>query len=200
MEYGWTDANLTLAHGYLLPAVRARLHAASDITSVVDLGCGNGAMTAALADEFEMTGLDRANDGLTFAKQHRNMARFIERDLADDMSDLGTFDAAISVEVIEHLYDPFALLRAAHTLLRPGGTLVLTTPYHGYIKNLALAAAGHFDRHWHPLRVGGHIKFFSRATLSQALDQAGFVDLRFAGAGRLPFLWKSMVFTARKPE
>jgi 2-polyprenyl-6-hydroxyphenyl methylase/3-demethylubiquinone-9 3-methyltransferase len=36
----------------------------------------------------------------------------------------------------------------------------VTTPYHGYVKNLALAVTGQLDRHWQPWRDGGHIKFF----------------------------------------
>ena len=78
--------------------------------------------------------------------------------------------------------------------------MVLSTPYHGYLKNLALALSGRLDAHFGALRDGGHIKFFSWPTLQVLLEEAGFVDLRFRGAGRVPFLWKSMVVSARRPS
>jgi 2-polyprenyl-6-hydroxyphenyl methylase/3-demethylubiquinone-9 3-methyltransferase len=120
----------------------------------------------------------------------------------DAGSDLGglfeqhSFDLIISVEVIEHVYDPRALLHQAHTLLCRNGSLLLTTPYHGYLKNLLIAVLGKSDSHYNPLWDCGHIKFWSRQTISEALREAGFEAIKFYGAGRLAYLWKSMVLTA----
>jgi hypothetical protein len=83
--------------------------------------------------------------------------------------------------------------------LRPGGRIVLSTPYHSYLKNLALAVSGKLDAHFTVLWDGCYIKFFSRRTLGTILIEPGFVDLRFTGAGRRPCLWKSFVASARRP-
>jgi 2-polyprenyl-3-methyl-5-hydroxy-6-metoxy-1,4-benzoquinol methylase len=107
-----------------------------------------------------------------------------------------SFDLVISVEVIEHVYEPRTLLAQAREVLRPGGRFVITTPYHGYLKNLLIAGLGKSDAHYNPLWDGGHIKFWSRKTLSAALREAGFEDIRFYGAGRVPYFWKSMILTA----
>ena len=69
----------------------------------------------------------------------------------------------------------------------------------GWFKNVALAISGRLDDHHDALREGGHIKFFSRRTLEALLTEAGFADIWFAGAGRLPLLWKSMVFAGARP-
>ena len=85
----------------------------------------------------------------------------------------------------------------ARAVLSPGGFLIVSTPYHGYAKNLALAVAGRWDRHHDVDRVGGHIKFWSQATLTRLLRDNGFEVLAFRGVGRVPYLWKSMVVTTR---
>jgi 2-polyprenyl-6-hydroxyphenyl methylase/3-demethylubiquinone-9 3-methyltransferase len=76
----------------------------------------------------------------------------------------------------------------------------MSTPYHGYWKNLALALTNKFDAHWHPLRDFGHVKFFSRATLSQLASEAGFSVTDFLRVGRIPVLACSMILVALKPE
>ena len=110
-----------------------------------------------------------------------------------------SFDAVVSAEVIEHVYLPRDFVKCAFELLRPGGLFVVTTPYNGYLKNVVLAISGNMDRHWTVLWDVGHIKFWSWNTISAVLKEEGFEDIRFAGAGRMPFLWKSMVVSCRKP-
>jgi 2-polyprenyl-3-methyl-5-hydroxy-6-metoxy-1,4-benzoquinol methylase len=106
----------------------------------------------------------------------------------------------VSTEVIEHLYSPNGFARACFDALRPGGVIILTTPDHNWIKNVLIAVTGKFDRHVDPNFEGGHIKFFSRRTLAQLLQAAGFVEFEFGGLGRVPFIAKSLVATARRPE
>jgi 2-polyprenyl-6-hydroxyphenyl methylase/3-demethylubiquinone-9 3-methyltransferase len=108
----------------------------------------------------------------------------------------GLFDAVVALEVVEHLYDPRAFAGRVHECLRPGGTFILSTPYHGYMKNLLIALCGKFDAHVSPLWDGGHIKFRSRKTLTALLEEAGFRPAAFVGAGQLPYLWKSMILTS----
>ena len=112
----------------------------------------------------------------------------------------GPFDAILSTEVVEHLYTPRIYARLCFEMLKPGGVAIVSTPYHGYLKNLSLALTGKMDRHFTALWDCGHIKFFSVKTLTALLQQAGFIDISFKGAGRFPYLWKSMVALAHKPK
>jgi hypothetical protein len=73
----------------------------------------------------------------------------------------------------------------------------VSTPYHGYLKNLLIALLGRYDQHHTVLWDGGHIKFFSRKTLESMLTEHGFIMEQFCGIGRVPLLWKSMVVLAR---
>lgn len=76
--------------------------------------------------------------------------------------------------------------------------MILTTPYHGYLKNLILSIFNKWDFHLNPLWHGGHIKFWSRGTLAQLLREAGFEVVGFHGVGRLPYIWKSMILISKK--
>lgn len=71
--------------------------------------------------------------------------------------------------------------------------MIISTPYHGYIKNLALSVLNRWDRHFFALVEGAHIKFWSKKTLSMLLERNGWSVKKYYGAGRIPFLWKSMI-------
>jgi 2-polyprenyl-6-hydroxyphenyl methylase/3-demethylubiquinone-9 3-methyltransferase len=79
-----------------------------------------------------------------------------------------------------------------------GGVAVVSTPYHGYWKNLVLALAGQTDKHYTALWDHGHIKFWSMDTLGQLLREAGFKSIEFRRVGRIPTLAKSMIAIARR--
>jgi 2-polyprenyl-6-hydroxyphenyl methylase/3-demethylubiquinone-9 3-methyltransferase len=117
----------------------------------------------------------------------------------DDLAAVfGTFPAVVSLEVVEHLYDPRKYAQTLYALVEQGGTALVSTPYHGYLKYLALAASGKLDSHLDPLWDHGHIKFWSKRTLRTLLEEAGFVDVAFVYAGRIAPLAKSMVAVAKR--
>ncbi len=167
---------------------------------ILELGAGNGSFASALAEQgHDVTGIEPAASGIEIAQKHFPNARFVQSSLADvGKHEIGDgFDLVVAKEVIEHLLYPGELVDVARRTLRKGGRLILSTPYHGYVKNLALAASGKLDAHFTALWDGGHIKFFSVATLTKLVRERGFTDVRFTFAGRLPLLWKSMICQAR---
>jgi ubiquinone biosynthesis O-methyltransferase len=171
--------------------------------SLLDIGCGNGAVTASLAKGgAQVVGIDLSETGIALARQRNPDLEWRALSVYEDLrAQLARdFEIVVSLEVVEHLFDPRLFVRRVFEVLKPGGLVVLSTPYHGYFKNLALAVTGRLDAHFTALWDGGHIKFFSRKTLRALLGEAGFVDIRFRGAGRLPFLWKSMMVSARRPS
>lgn len=202
--YGWGTAEGPASCGYIAPRVVTELQAIG-AKRVLDLGCGNGSLAGLLARAgLDVCGIDRDEEGVSIARAQHPGARFFRMGVDDDPATLlaheAPFDAVVSTEVVEHLYSPHLLPRFAHAVLRPGGQLIVTTPYHGYLKNLAIAVTGHWDHHHTVLWHGGHIKFWSRATLTELLRTEGFEVQAFGGVGRLPYLWKSMVMRAvRRP-
>jgi 2-polyprenyl-3-methyl-5-hydroxy-6-metoxy-1,4-benzoquinol methylase len=179
----------------LCAALRAR--------RIVDIGCGNGALCRELASRgYQVVGCEPSAESLRVAQRAAPGLVFHRLGVDDDPSMMGneSFDVAIATEVIEHLASPSNLPHFAKQMLRPGGHLIISTPYHGYVKNLILALTNRWDAHLNPFWDGGHIKFWSWKTLSQLLNETGFRVVRFIGAGRLPFLWKSMIVVAQKPK
>jgi len=201
-EYHYGSAEAAHTEAYLWRHI-IRLCAELGARRVVDIGCGNGALCRELASRgYEVVGCEPSADGVRVAQSAAPELMFHQLGVDDEPSAVGneSFDVAIATEVIEHLVWPRNLPRFAKQVLRPGGHLIISTPYHGYMKNLVLALTNKWDAHLNPFWDGGHIKFWSRKTLSQLLNEAGFRVVRFIGAGRLPFLWKSMIIVAQKPQ
>ncbi len=201
--YRYEDAEVNASHDYLLPAVRAELarRATGGAKRLFDLGCGNGSVGAVLAaDGWEVTGVDPSSEGIAQAKARHPGLRLETGSAYDDLATVyGRFPVVVSLEVVEHVYAPRDYARTLADLLEPGGTAIVSTPYHGYWKNLAMAVTGKMDAHFTVLWDNGHIKFWSFRTLSALLTEAGLTDIRFLRVGRVPVLAKSMIAIARKP-
>jgi 2-polyprenyl-6-hydroxyphenyl methylase/3-demethylubiquinone-9 3-methyltransferase len=200
-EFVWDDEGATGSHRYLAPAICERLDSAR-ARAVLDLGCGNGALTAVIAAHgYEMAGCDASTSGIDKARRRLPGATLFLHELGADLpvEHVGRYDAVVSAEVVEHLLLPRKLMRNAFAALKPGGEFIATTPYHGYVKNLLIALTNGFDDHWHPLRDYGHIKFFSRHTFMRLFAETGFSDIRYATAGRVPAVACSMVVSGKKP-
>lgn len=204
--YAYSDAELSHTFEYLYPSVSrvlAGVRFADGNRRIFELGCGNGSFANQLSKlGFEVSGVDASEQGIHLAKQ--NYPHLAKLELGSAYDDLagryGRFPVAISLEVVEHVYYPRKFAATLFSLLEDGGVAIVSTPYHGYWKNLALAATGRLDAHFTALWDHGHIKFWSMRTLRALLEEAGFVDIEFQRVGRIPPLAKSMIAIARRPR
>lgn len=179
------------------PLVRSELGQAPG-NRVFELGCGNGSFLRDLGGrgEFVTCGVDASESGIAQARSAEPKANFHVASAYDDLAGrFGHWDAVVSLEVVEHLYDPRKYVSVIRDLLVPGGRVVVSTPYHGYWKNLALAVTGKWDSHLTALWDGGHIKFWSIKTLTTLFEEQGFKRERVIRHGRIPPLAMSMVLT-----
>lgn len=201
-DYRYDSALPTWANQYLWPKLQALLHAhLAPGSRVFEIGCGSGATAGMLASlGYAVTAIDPSSSGIQLASQAYPSVSFAERSAYDELAkEFGSFPAVVSLEVVEHCFYPRKFADTAFSLLEPGGIAIISTPFHGYVKNLALAVAGKFDSHWAPLWDGGHIKFWSENTLSALLEERGFTEVSFVRVGRIPPLAKSMIAVARRP-
>jgi len=203
--YHWADAELTPSHAYLLPALLREMSAprinSSAERRVFELGCGNGSVANVLSKNgWDVTGVDPSSEGIASANTQWPELKLYEGSAYDDLvARFGAYPVVTTLEVVEHVYFPRHYARTLFSLLEPGGIAIVSTPFHGYWKNLALAVTGRMDAHFTALWDHGHIKFWSIKTLGELLQEAGFIDIRFERVGRIPALAKSMIAIARKP-
>jgi 2-polyprenyl-3-methyl-5-hydroxy-6-metoxy-1,4-benzoquinol methylase len=199
--YAYSDANPTYANAYLWPPLRSLISAEQwKERRAFDLGCGNGATAKMLSHlGFSVTGVDPSEQGIAQAEAAFPKVKAEVGSAYDDLaSKYGTFPLVISLEVIEHCYDPRSFVRTFLSLIEPGGIGFLSTPYHGYFKNVALALSGKMDSHFTALWDGGHVKFFSIPTLRALLAEAGAEKIDFLRVGRVSAFAKSMIAVVRK--
>lgn len=199
-DYGYTNNEPGHTFFYLQHTLLSILNKTSN-GCILDLGCGNGHLVDYLINKgYNVYGTDASENGIAIAKKQYS-DRFFVQDLSTgklptELQNI-QFDTIISTEVIEHLYNPEGFIDFCKDILQPNGEIIISTPYHGYWKNLALAIFDKWDSHHGPTWHGGHIKFWSRKTLSQLLIDKGFSIIAFKGCGRIPYFWKSMIIKAR---
>jgi SAM-dependent methyltransferase len=164
---------------------------------VLDAGCGAGEFSSVILGlGFAVVGVDIAAAAVERARRQCGGGTFHIASLEERLPfPAGEFVAIWSTEVLEHIFDVHACLSEFNRVLCNGGLLVLTTPYHGLCKNLAITVAG-FERHFNP-RLS-HIRFFTRQSLTECLTHAGFVPELWRGVGRMWPLYKSSFVIARK--
>lgn len=200
-DYGYRTSGPTGTAEDIYTSVLQKLSAFLPAGSrVLDLGCGNGHFTQRLVDAgYVATGTDTSPSGIAVAQSAHPGASF-HCGMIDELMSRGepSFDAVVSVEVIEHCPSVSEFCAGLASCIKPGGIGIVTTPYHGYLKNLAIALLGKGDAHYNPLWEGGHIKFFSPKTLTEAMQAAQLNVLGVDYVGRIPVLAKSMVMSVQR--
>ncbi|HYW21501.1 MAG TPA: methyltransferase domain-containing protein [Nodularia sp. (in: cyanobacteria)] len=204
-EYSYQDGETSHHHAYIIPALMEMISESAPMLEnqpkprILDIGCGNGSLSNLIAKYgYEVVGVEESESGVQLARQDFPNCQFIQGSIYNlPYAEIGdNFDIVIAAEVIEHLFFPKELVRNAKKCLKPNGRLILTTPYHGYLKNTILAVSGKMDQHFTALWDGGHIKFLSVQTMTNLLQSEGYADIKFKFAGGFPYVWKSMLCTS----
>ena len=199
-KYPYYDHSAGCTSVYLWDPVIQLMNSQSKARRVFELGCGNGAFADVLINRgYDYTGIDSSGSGVSIARRQNPGSSFDVFDINDDLvGRFGTFPIVLGLEVIEHCMSPVTFVRRFLEVMEPGGLGIISTPYHGYLKNVLIAVTNRFDAHVSPLWEGGHVKFFSKQTLSQLLAENGATDIAITTAGRIPPLAKSMIAVFRK--
>ncbi|MGA2926686.1 MAG: class I SAM-dependent methyltransferase [Solirubrobacteraceae bacterium] len=158
----------------------------------LDLGCGSGEFTAALAQAgADAIGAEVARAAIARARSRHPELDFQLVTIAGPLPFAdASFELVWSSEVIEHVADTAGWLSEVRRVLAPGGRLLVTTPSHG---RLRLLLAG-IERFSEPL--GDHLHLYTRRSLRVLLEDFGFGNVRVRTAGGPPLLRRLLVARA----
>jgi len=160
----------------------------------LDVGCGTGEFTAALAQAgAHAIGVDVAEAALERARaRHAELDfRLVPIDGPLPFED-GAFELAWASEVIEHVADTARWLSEVRRVLAPRGRLLLTTPSHGRL----LLALGGIERFSQPL--GDHLHLYTKRSLRSLLDEFDLREIRVWTVDGPPLLRRSLFARAAR--
>lgn len=145
-------------------------------SAVLEVGCGDGSFTKELAKHSNnVVAIDISESQLAENAERLKGITFKQHDCAERFPfETASFDVIWCSEVLEHLFGPKFALCEMNRLLKPGGRLLVTVPYHGRLKNL-LIAMFNFDEHYTPSNP--HIRFYTPNTISRITREAGFTGV-----------------------
>ena len=149
--------------------------------SVLEVGCANGHNLRFFASALNISpersvGVDlcksTANDysGMVF---HHSSAEDFFAACPD------SYDLIVLSDVLEHIYNPWSLLRAARKNLSPTGVMLISVPNLQNLNYIGSVASGNFVYQPTGLFDETHIRFFTRASLDQYLRQCGYQPFQF---------------------
>lgn len=153
--------------------------------SVIDIGAGAGAFSQRMSDlGYEVTALNIDNE-----KFIPSEVPFIEADINRGILLTGDkkYDAAFCLEVVEHVENPWSLLREIYQILKPGGLLILSTPnVTSFLSRLIFLWTGQFHQFGDADLPYGHIRPITAFELSTIAHRLGWRILEISPGGYLP--------------
>lgn len=162
---------------YLFKIVRMLKNNNIKFKNVLDVGCADGSFLAFLKGKFHIQakGIDISEKAIEKAKKKGLDARIADVEEGLPFKN-NSFDLVISSEVIEHVYDTDYFLKELNRVLKPNGTLVLTTPNLASLINRVRLLFGMY-----PLFVpeykkeqAGHLRAYTIKVLRQQLEENNF--------------------------
>ena len=160
--------------------------------SILDIGCGGGLISEPLARlGASVTGIDPAPENIAAAQAHaepQGLAIDYRACRAEDLVAAGeTYDAVVSLEVVEHVPDPQAFIATCSALVGPGGLLVLST-INRTLKSFALAIVGaEYVLRWLPVGTHQWDRFVTPDEMAGHCAAAGLQHPSFEGLIYSPF-------------
>jgi methionine biosynthesis protein MetW len=162
------------ADAYENPREELQRHVPAGARRVLDLGCASGALGAALkARGAYVVGVE--SDPEYAARARGRLDQVVEADLETlDPDGLGRFDVLIAGDVLEHLADPWAVLRRFAAIVEPGGTVVVSLPNVRHWETVfAIAVQGRFPRRNEGVFDRTHLRWFTLHDAWSLVDEAG---------------------------
>jgi 2-polyprenyl-6-hydroxyphenyl methylase/3-demethylubiquinone-9 3-methyltransferase len=149
--------------------------------NVLDIGCGGGVLSESMARKgAKVTGIDLSKKALKVADLHgleSGVDVRYKHIAAEEMAveEPGQFDVVTCMEMLEHVPDPASIVRAAATLVKPGGHVFFSTLNRNFKSYLFAVVGAEYVLRMLPRGTHDYAKFITPSELSQYARQAGLV-------------------------
>ena len=177
LSWGYWLARLLSGQRATVDAMMRHLPRPKPGNRLLDIGCGNGDFLARARDGgWEVEGVEPDREAAQVARARGLSVHVGTVDAVRDQYE--SFDGITLSHVVEHVYDPVALLRECYKLLKPGGWIWVDTPNIDSLGNM------HYGKNWRGLEPPRHLVIFNRSSLLRSLARAGFtgmVDMPYRG-------------------
>ena len=171
------------------------IHARVPLTDkrVVDIGCGGGILAESIAKKgAAVTGIDLSEKALKVAELHSlesGVAVRYELIAAEELAarEAGQYDVVTCMEMLEHVPDPAAIVKACATLVKPGGQVFFSTLNRNPKSYLFAIIGAEYLLRLLPRGTHDYAKFITPAELSQYSRNAGLEVQAMKGMSYNPF-------------
>jgi 2-polyprenyl-6-hydroxyphenyl methylase / 3-demethylubiquinone-9 3-methyltransferase len=156
---------------------------------VLDLGCGGGILTESLAKlGAQMTGIDIEPNLIELAQKHAMQNQLHIDYYAMPVQDYHhkQFDIIVCMEMLEHVDSPQAIIKECKRLLKPGGSIFLSTINRTLKAYFELILMGEYLLKLLPKQTHDYQKFIQPAELAQILEEQGLSLKHLTGMGYEP--------------
>jgi SAM-dependent methyltransferase len=147
----------------------------TDARSVLEFGCGEAPLGAALKkrQKCRVVGVEIDRDAAAIAR--KRIDDVYCGDVREIVSILDEqFDFIVGGDIVEHLDEPWSFLADLRRIATPGGKLLLSLPNVAHASIVADLLQGRFDYVYMGLTCVGHLRFFTRQSVEEMLDIAGW--------------------------
>lgn len=202
-DYAYRNDVVPHAAAYLIGPIESLCGELSPAVRVLEVGCRKGFYAGWFAAHgCTVVGIDADASGLELARRGYPTCRFERAAMGPGLLDrLGEdlFDLVVCAQRLDELDDPGAFVADSFEALRPGGRLVCAAPYSGYVREMAQAVSRVRRASETPTIGGAAALPWTRHSLGRMLHAAGFENIQFRAAGRVPLLWSAMIVAADRP-
>src|ERR1700730_12448250 len=145
---------------------------------ILDVGCGEGSFARSLraartGSKLEIVGVEFCESAAEIA------ASAVDRLFVGDAEQVelryeNYFDCVVFADVLEHLIDPWRMLRRTRTLLQSNGTIIASIPNIQHWSVLANLMRGHWEYSEHGIMDNTHLRFFTKKSIRDLFTSTGF--------------------------